>query len=463
MSSVEKESSADSRDNRHWVDITSGDTLVGRAAIDLHIESGGHPLDIMPLAEVLDDKSIDLPKARHYREESREEVLAEAQFISSLMKKGNSAKSLRLHIARRAIALDLLASEHHIRKLGMFGSLRELQRAVGLYGVDVRNRFSHYSIEDIIDHLQKVTEEEGQKPTNNILLRRIQVEKKDEIPRRTINRKIRVNKALEHLGFLDVAFWEDHQYLNWGADYAMVNGMRLPDRPRMDILSARHHGPSAKAVRDKFGGMSSYKEAVRDTLVFRLTELESAIDEDTVHPGLFISASSVADVLVRYETYNLLESLLPHIKRGLKVELVRTGQRASDLVRAIQTFDPQLSWESIEAKARELECFYYVFPRVDYLRNLKSDSPRRPDKVLVKMGNTLMKKVVYLDYEEEYAQHAFPPGFLGEIQELEKRLSNPPPLAEMLRQLGYNGWLKLGDENGDLSLEADPADSETHG
>ena len=71
-----------------YYDTFGGQLLIGANAVDVHIEAGGHPADIVPLSDLLSQNAIDLstePTKQNVRKWGKPEFIANGRWLENIV------------------------------------------------------------------------------------------------------------------------------------------------------------------------------------------------------------------------------------------------------------------------------------------------------------------------------------------------------------------------------------------
>src|SRR3990167_10211081 len=122
MKSPENSNGVEAIASTLYCDITSGQILLGEAALEKHFDSGGHPFNVYPLAEALTNPLIQLPESENasgsFHRVSKEECFAIGKFVQGLI----SPRKLTGTIMDKGHQIDLTPSAKQIEAKGRFGS-----------------------------------------------------------------------------------------------------------------------------------------------------------------------------------------------------------------------------------------------------------------------------------------------------------------------------------------------------
>ena len=124
MKSPENSNGVEAIASTLYCDITSGQILLGEAALEKHFDSGGHPFNVYPLAEALTNPLIQLPESENasgsFHRVSKEECFAIGKFVQGLI----SPRKLTGTIMDKGHQIDLTPSAKQIQTVAGHLSLR---------------------------------------------------------------------------------------------------------------------------------------------------------------------------------------------------------------------------------------------------------------------------------------------------------------------------------------------------
>ena len=221
-----------------------------------------------------------------------------------------------------------------------------------------RGRYDDWSIEDILKHLDKVSIEEGCKPTKTILWRRINNEGKDEPSPRQIDKWISFRAALDLIGYPDVHSWIEPDYIAWGIDFIEANQGFLPTATSLDYLSRQKRGPSAAQVGNVFGGINNYKTVVshyhalytyaeENYKRLRGQDIQIDLQSGLMTVDIFNGATSGNELIQRHAKYKLVDAILPDNYSMAKTKISAQNMKPDEVLEEIKQYQHDIEMSDL--------------------------------------------------------------------------------------------------------------------
>lgn len=306
----------------YLIDIFSGQHLLGRAALNAHIEAGGHPLDIFPFHEALNNESILIPQpkveiirnAQTKRAMKKEalENLADLYPILELVRPENStAKIINERVLMRAHALGLfaasLAQVHTV-----FGNISNLYKVGGLKGTCTKH--PELTPERAKELLYAFYQKNGRMPTAK------EVQEDPLMPSYDVIWD-RLPKGLtqlsEEFGEQHAANMTNADITRWGLGYFLLNHF-IPTQSEIALMSAEGRSASASFVARRFkerlfefqSNVMSAGDLWNDIKQEKLKEIEKKTLTHKLPPRLFLGAEDDHVALTRYARYQISSRLM---------------------------------------------------------------------------------------------------------------------------------------------------------
>lgn len=298
------------------IDIINGTYILGGIALGEYLEAGGHPADVVPLAKALVDESIQLPEKRHRAGRNsfdREAAITDGRFLVNLVHSYDPEASVSARLMERAYSLGVIKhSPSQVRKPSTFGSYLAFQEAVGEENQTVRRRFDNFSFDDLVEHVQRVGQEEGCKPTVEIFDKR--AEERDE-PSSTVIRRLIAPKSFfelyEAAGYSETTHhWSNERIELVGVSYIWANEGRVPSARALNSLKRRGLSPTQHSAYGRYGTLSNYQDSViarfGEQFNSLLSELESGLKEGVLPMDIIKGVKSEWEMVTRYIKYKLI-------------------------------------------------------------------------------------------------------------------------------------------------------------
>jgi hypothetical protein len=171
------------------------------------------------------------------------------------------------------------------------------------------------TLDDLADHVRKVSQEEGQKATIEVFNRRIS-EGRDEPTPRIIRRLIkRVDPSLTLHDLYDMAghsettqHWSNERYELWGEEYLWANKGRFPSANALNEFAKKRKGPSQNGVRNRYQTINSYHDSLEARFSTHfdqyMDEVATGIIENRLPIDLIANTKSEWVVAKRYIKYS---------------------------------------------------------------------------------------------------------------------------------------------------------------
>lgn len=361
---------------RVWYDQQEGRMLVGQAALDASLEQTGIG-DIVPLRDLLeaDDfahtvRSFDKLDTSSW---TREDLIVSGRFVLKLLQQvdGTEQPVKQKHIDRMyVLGLGPITGALYGRKNRPFTNLTDYLRAIGSTVVSAKKLYHSWTEEDFGDYSKRLEAKLGRPPTINDY---DDAARTGEGPSQFIvyQRTDGVAALNERNGHVDVRFWEETDYVQWGADVIEANpdiGLTIT---ACTILSARRQGPSDPNVKKHFGSWKAFKARAIEEADRRAVERAGKLKQyrDMAELGQLPKEYSQYDddQLIRAAArFVLVSTCLPGRNTDDIAELLRKHRG----LQSIQKIRPELSAGHIETTAVTLDIFDDIWPHPDRTKKL---------------------------------------------------------------------------------------------
>lgn len=373
-------------------DILTGQMLLGRIAINSHIESGGHPEDLRELGNFLvSNENFVTPNA------TSEPLTSNARIDSDWTKTNyinyakwlhrltadcvpETKKALNQHVFKRARLAGVGPSFYPVVNKNRFGSLANLYREAKIYPTHIIGVFDDWDAYDIADYIKGLGESIGRRPTRQDL-REMWVSEPTKYPSDVyIHSRFPSNgglgRAMELAGYIVPELWSDQDYIDWGVKFMMANDEKIPTSRDMLFLSAQRLGPSSRTIMNKFDKMRDYQFLVVKTLRDRaeivendkqekLRDIEIGLNSGRFPAQLFSNVSREEEKIVRRAKYLVLDTLLQESNYEAKISIsTEAGKsyREMGFVRSIRKINSTTTAGDVESTALYLGVFDDIWP-----------------------------------------------------------------------------------------------------
>lgn len=364
----------------YYFDIMHGRLLVGSAAVNAHIESGGHPADLVELGSILTDESHEVPTDRYERLEvgdwGKSDYEAHGRWLLKVTRSVRPDQRLDRSLLMRASFLGIGPVYKKVTSKDNYGSLANFVRAVGEKPHYKRNEYSGLPLEFFEDYLEQVL---LCKPENTSLEDALwERSRADAGPSPDTIRRVagNIRMLLENKGYPDIPSWTIGDYIDWGVQFMLANDGKTIETPSLQTLSARRRGPSTFAIETHFGGVMSYSWQVETAYHERLKEVEKskslklerlynyiAKADENIIARVFIEAEE-AEQIARAARIWVADKLLPDISNTHRAKLAMTKEPAA-FVSLIRQLSPTTTEGDIQEAALILGCYEDIWPMRD--------------------------------------------------------------------------------------------------
>ncbi len=400
----------------HYYDRLHNCVIVGEEALEYHINSGGNPADILPLAEVLLDDSINIPRRKERAKRngfSREKAITDGMFLLNLIHAYDGNQTVGVRLMQRAWDIDIIEhSPSQVRKAGAFDSFANYQEVIGETNMVRRYRFDHLTFDDLVEHVKKITEEEGTKATIDIIDRRVLKERRDEPSSRVIRRLIApltFYDLYERAGLAETTHaWDKERYELFGTNFMWANDGFVPTADDLDYLSKRDRGPSTTAIFDNYDTLSQYQNILvnrfNESYQTLAEELKRSIIFGQVPLAIIDNAKSEREAIVRYLKFQLIRDFCSsNVASSMLVEAVKKlGTRHES---ELEEISPSLSLGLLKEKSEALGISGAIWPKGSGLHISKK--VRGPSVPVAQLQIGILKEIKshfntpYKEYEQQ--------------------------------------------------------------
>lgn len=241
----------------------NGQVYTGGPALDEALEAGNHPADIFPLSEVLLNTEIPLASENYHRKKyhTDQEILDYGSWISAFVKADSPKGWTTTATLKRAGAMGLgpIASTISQRT----GSMWAFRDAIGERGGWRKGAYADWTKKDFIEYGKRMSGREQKKPTVAQAQRWFKQGKgpSESYIRNTLGG---FDHFQELLGFPNIDAWEEADYVDYGVRFMEANPGIVPTARRLDFLSRKKRGPSAKAAHNMFGSTRNFQAVAKE-------------------------------------------------------------------------------------------------------------------------------------------------------------------------------------------------------
>jgi hypothetical protein len=381
-----------------YYDVSSSQLLLGKVALDNHIESGGHPADVYRLGSLLRDEELEMGgvnDSMDTKQWTRTDFLSYGKWLINVVDPPTKPKSktLNVKIVERAKKMGLGAGLDAIRSPHNFGSMRsyydhlKLDNAqrIGTY----KRKFEDWELNDFVNHIKKVARRLDKKPTKQDLYRMSRRNRKSPSPDIIARRYGGFRKVLEYAGFPDIHSWEREDFINWGVRCMLANDGKLPTVVMIDYLSSKKAGPGSPTVIRRFGKVRVFQEETalayqkeverrRQDREDKLNIIAKGIDSGSLPKELFDDVEDESEIIARYGKYLVVRKigLSPRID-GI-INMCASGKNGNGFVPAVKRYAIGLygsvaSYDAgeIETTAMALGVDEDIWPRDEFMQTLR--------------------------------------------------------------------------------------------
>ncbi len=304
----------------YYFDLLSGQLLIGKVALEAHVEAGGHPADIHSLEKMLTGPDIKIEpnqyEALNTKNWSREEFINYGQWLADVVNRPNTEYQLDRNTLIRAYRLGLGPGYLSIMNQDRFGSLSNFYTAIGLKNAKRREQYTNWEIENYITYIRNVATELGRIPTREMLF---DLSRQGKGPSPFLmDAEIGFTNLIRVAGVgKERSNWAEVDFVDWGVKFMIANKGRPPSALFIDRLSKKGHGPSFSAVRKRFETITEYKKLVMEAYAVA----KENIDTEKEHKMKLIAEDAAIGILPSELLDDSLSDEL-NIKRAAQYKLL---------------------------------------------------------------------------------------------------------------------------------------------
>jgi hypothetical protein len=344
-----------------YYDISSGKLLVGRAAYEVHIESGGHPADVSSLGDFLMGDAEVIKPVREWRgnnvhanEWTKEECLIAGHWLINALQRQEYGKKYKLNykLIEKAARMGIFPGTHRLER--RFGNVSQFYRDLG--SAELKASFNHILPSDAKEYLIDCCDELGSVPTRNELNQAAAIDKNlpsyEVLFERLPGGK---NKFAREYGY-----WTPHEYsltdcIDWGLDFMLANSGSFPTKDEMDsIYSTQNTGPSSAGIKKYFGSHRVYKAALAVAFDTELELNEERNRSLEKLPQELLEPLKPKDRATTYGRYRVARSLISNPSDAELIGLSSSGASDARFILALQSYLPEVSAGLLSSTASKL-------------------------------------------------------------------------------------------------------------
>lgn|GEM_PF-5671942 len=308
----------------YYFDVLNGQELLGGVALEVHIEAGGHPADVHPLADV-SDPDFELPDLEYERLQDkwdRSDYINFTKWLADIALKSRvptrNQKTINEKYFYRARVLGLAASFN--RSPGtvferMFGTFRNLYTEAEIPGTHRIHDFNDITFEQAVVMVGELGEALGHAPKFREIEREYRRTGKIPSPHMFLKHfsedgKSGYIRVVEAAGYKLV--WDANDALEWGSDF-MEQHIRVPKEEDINDASRDKTGPGRRICRKLFGSIPAFQQALLETRGIGSYLILMKSDLDKIEAELDLRESELKSDLER------MDSEIDEIEAGLNL------------------------------------------------------------------------------------------------------------------------------------------------
>lgn len=357
-----------------YLNIQTGQLIIGPEAYDQALEAGDNPSDLQPLGELLASpiESLDFrgkTRKEHYHGWSLEENAVYGKWIAGLVECPDGLPSRDLF--RHAHKLDLGPGEGRINTL--FGTYGEFQRLAFYEQGDIEN----WGTEHLLDHLHHIEKAIHGRPTAQDIDRWASHGVGPTYQEITDSYGD-ITRFYELLGYVDnTNTWDKDNFIAWGISVMdSLNETPLTAQVQKELTRAGK-GPKRTEINRVFGNWETFKthlqqaylehcEARNELIENQASNIRELIEAEELPPRFKKLIMKKSEELVRIAAnYSLILDLGIEGPPDKKVEIAEVTAR--NFLRTV-TSNTKLTGIQIETIAREKGLYEFIWPHHSYAR-----------------------------------------------------------------------------------------------
>lgn len=377
----------------HYFDRGTGQIIVGRIALNAHLEVGGHPADINTVGELLVSDELDGLSADYYHPRTvshwtASEAVTYADWLAGQVAKIEGRRKLTQPILRRGHIMGLGISPNQIVSPQRLKSLAELYQRVGRVEATTNRIFDEVSLEELVADLFELGRKLGRKPTEKDVNEQARQDKRYASSDIYHKRAGGLRAALDLAGWPDIYSWDLEDHLAHGRNFVRANEGLQPSQLAWDFLSRNKKGPSASILRYKFhGGFSEFKLMVSASLdkenqelrlsrEEKMLEIQADIESDAVPQQLFDGVESEDEKILRHSKFLVLKNIgIPdNAELETQIKVCSTGLTERNFAASVKKINENstlVTTADVEVAALYLGVFDYIWPLDTSVKSLR--------------------------------------------------------------------------------------------
>jgi hypothetical protein len=376
----------------HYFDTGNGALLTGAAAVEQHLEAGGHPADLVELGELLNDRTLQIAPATYGPPEiddwERDDYLSYGHWLFGV------ARAVRERIIDRGYQLGLGPTRQRIRHPQRFGSLAMYYEELHAEGAVKRNHYASWSFQRCMSYIEDVGAELEKQATNKHWVQLFKEKaSRGEGPSPVTLARLTghsVSALLDMAGYVDVHTWtgSPERYIDWGVKFMLANDGIAPYFNALRILSPRRRAPGVSSIYAHFDSIPAYKAEVRPAYEAELErrqaeqaqKFQSTMNElaaGRLPVQIIAGVASAEELIKRVAKFRVVDEILPamHLKSKRDISMLKSTQAFQDNI--IKATCSNVTVGEIERVAQELGVFDDIWPMDDYFMTALRVPPPR--------------------------------------------------------------------------------------
>lgn len=346
----------------------NGYVLIGRRALEAHLDAGGHPADVLPLAEVVTNTPERFTPAESPIEWTHDNMVDQVNWLGhELLGPSTRITQNLLSNLRR---LGLGASSKRIRSQGSYSTL---YTEANLANTRRRYIYEDWDIDDFTNFVCRIAATTPK--TRSIKDRLNELARVGDTPSyKVITRRTRggIKELLARGGYYDFQRATDEDYLDWGVDFKFANNGRPLEPYVFRLLSPKRLAPSYRAALGHFKTTEHFDVLVDDRYFAALERMEHEHREifqriiHEIHEGalpteLFLECQTEADLCQSASKFWLINELCPSIEPSDRLKVAKRSIKSVAKF-IVERGDGTITMGDVEETGLMLGIFDYLWP-----------------------------------------------------------------------------------------------------
>lgn len=380
----------------NYFNISSGQLLLGRIAVEKHLESGGHPSDLIELGAILRDGHPSLKDKSHppvglHEQPTKDDLISYGHW---LIKVTNSPhrfreRTLNREILYRASQMGVGYTLSQICSPRTFDTLRSFYKTLGVEDThrinNYRRKFSDWDVSHFVTYIKEVSFKIGRKPTREDFEKLAKMSKQNPSPNIIATRLGTLRRGLEFAGYPDIHSWTQADYIHWGVKVRQANEGRQIRTTGIEYLSFLKRGPSDLTIRKKFKTISNFQQQVDQAYIEtmrvaqrnrqeKLTLADEGLKDGSLPAEIFQKVDDEDEKILRYARYIVLDEFFTDDFIVSKISIATMGTqtaRKAGFIGSIRKLNGAITAGEVESVTLALDVFDDIWPMNDYMTALK--------------------------------------------------------------------------------------------